>query len=110
MKRKLIKRSKNKNSYIIKNYPWYKIKKGIIDLPNDNFTFDCNPDNAFRYSETRSTIAVPVYYSSKVLRSRIKNKLYSYRIFSSIERFNEYFSLDKKLGDIPAMSINQLTK
>lgn len=56
--------------------------------------------NAYRLTENSERIMCPMLISSKVKRSRIKNKLHAYRSFKDLNQLNEVCGTNLKIEEI----------
>jgi hypothetical protein len=61
-------------------------------------------EDAYRRHEFSKMVHVPVTFTSKVKRSRIKDVKVAIRVYLNIEQFNEKHNLQKELSDIPVNS------
>ncbi|AQW88702.1 hypothetical protein pEaSNUABM50_00173 [Erwinia phage pEa_SNUABM_50] len=93
MKRKIVKRNKAKMTFWINNPFWYK----VVHQNREHFEQTRNRKkyvevfdhvNAYRITERSERIMVPILITSKVKRSRIKNRLHAYRSFKNLEEMN----------------------
>ena len=104
MKRNIIKKNKQKYNERLDNKMYYLITLGNnIQLFKHSHKYNRieHPDNAFRRNEFSKIVLVPIFYSAKVRRSRIKNVHMGSLVFRNIEQFNEKYNLQNELSDIP---------
>lgn len=105
MKRKIIKRNKAKMTFWIQNPFIYM----VIHRNRDNIqerkimykykeVFD--HANAYKLTEKSERIMCPILISSKVKRSRVKNKLHAYRSFQNLDQLNEECGTNLKPEEI----------
>ena len=107
MKRKIIQKNKQKYTERLNNKMYYMITLGNqIQLFKQGYKYIKNEDvdNAYRHNEFSKVVNVPITYTSKVKRSRIKNVYICSRVYRNIEQFNEKYNLQKELSDIPIKS------
>jgi len=107
MKRKIIQKNKQKYTERLNNKIYYMITLGnTIQLFKQGHKYIKNEDvdNAYRHNEFSKVVNVPITYTSKVKRSRIKNAYIGSRVYRNIEQFNEKYNLQKELSDIPLKS------
>lgn len=105
MKRKIIKRNKAKMTFWIKNPYIYMVVYRNRDLLQESKyshkykqVFDYM--NAYKLTERHDRIMCPVLISSKIKRSRIKNKLHAYRSFKNIDELNRECGTNLKIEEI----------
>lgn len=107
MKRKLIKRNKEKNSKKFSKYGYYirVFERCSVDLHitkyRHRYTETIGFSDAFRMFDDE-WIWIPIYISSKNKKSRIQNKVYSYLCSFDIDEFNKtYGTSHTEIADIP---------
>ncbi|SOK58448.1 hypothetical protein [Yersinia phage fHe-Yen9-04] len=114
MKRKIIKLNKSKMTFWVKNIFWYKVvhQNRIFTQQSKlrhKYVEVLDYDNAFRMFEGCNVIFVPIIVSSKVKRSRVKNKVNAYLHVNNITKFNEMSGLNKSIDDINVGELDKTT-
>lgn len=107
MKRKIIQKNKQKYTERTKNRLYYMITLGDdLQLFKNGHKYIRTEmvENAYRRNDFSKMVNVPITYTSKVKRSRIKNRHMGSRVFRDIQYFNEKYNLQKELTDIPVKS------
>lgn len=105
MKNKIVKRNKEKMTFWIKNpFIYLVVHRNKETMQESKYmhkykkTYDTN--NASRMNSNSERIMCPILISSKVRRSRVKNKLHAYRSFRNIEQLNEECGTNLKIEEI----------
>jgi hypothetical protein len=105
MKRKIIKRNKAKMTFWIQNPFIYMVVHRNKDVLQESKyrhkykqVFDYK--NAYKLTENSERIMCPILISSKIKRSRVKNKLHAYRSFKNLEQLNEECGTNLKIEEI----------
>ena len=104
MKRKIIQRNKQKYNERIAHRLYYLITRGNsteVMRNSHKYLRNDSPERAYRRNERSNMIHVPITYSAKVKRSRIKDAYVGSRVFMSIEQFNVKYNLNLEISDIP---------
>lgn len=107
MKKKLIKRNKQKYSKLIRKYGYlFRMMYRIGDddyirkfkhryIETEDFA------NAFRMFDDDDWISVPISNSSRNKKSRVQNRVHAYLVVLGIDQFNETYGTNLKITDIP---------
>lgn len=105
MKKKLTKRNKNKFSQLLCKYGY------LFRLVYRTKTEDYINKYKYRYIKTENFenasimlddwISVPISFSSRNKKSRVQNRVISYKLVFGIADFNKEYGTDLVLSDIP---------
>lgn len=104
MKRKIIQKNKKKFTERLEHKLYYMLTFGNhMELFKQGHKYIRKDvvEDAYRRNEFSKMVNVPITYTSKVKRSRIKNAHMGSRVYRNIEQFNEKYNLNLELSDIP---------